>query len=193
MKNILCFTLLLIAGVSYGQIRFGGVVKDSLGTPLELANVIAINQETKGMESYGITNDQGIFKLELGKNSTFEIQISYVGMTTFKEVLTTAESNLEKTYTLVSENALDEVELVYTMPVTMKGDTLVYDADSFNTGTERKLEDVLETLIGLEIVDEMDSVQDMRAMARSKWEDRAKHFDNDPNEPVKPSGPARGS
>ncbi|MGB5404147.1 MAG: carboxypeptidase-like regulatory domain-containing protein, partial [Robiginitalea sp.] len=151
MKNILCFALLLVAGVSYGQIRFEGVVKDSLGTPLELANVIAINQETKGMESYGITNDQGVFRLELGKNSTFEIQISYVGMTTFKEVLSTAESNLEKTYTLVSENALDEVELVYTMPVTMKGDTLVYDADSFNTGTERKLEDVLENLPGVEI------------------------------------------
>jgi hypothetical protein len=43
------------------------------------------------------------------------------------------------------------VELVYTMPVTMKGDTLVYDADSFNTGTERKLEDVLENLPGVEI------------------------------------------
>lgn len=151
MKNILCLALLLAAGATYGQIRFEGVVKDSLGTPLELANVIAINQETKGMESYGITDEQGIFKLELGKNGTFEIQISYVGMTTFKEVLTTGESDLEKTYTLVSENALDEVELVYTMPVTMKGDTLVYDADSFNTGTERKLEDVLENLPGVEI------------------------------------------
>ena len=151
MKNILCLALLLIAGVTYGQIRLEGVVKDSLGTPLELANVIAINQETKGMESYGITDEQGVFKLELGKNGTFEIQISYVGMTTYKEVLTTEESDLERTYTLVSENALDEVELVYTMPVTMKGDTLVYDADSFNTGTERKLEDVLENLPGVEI------------------------------------------
>ena len=33
---------------------------------------------------------------------------------------------------LSSENELDEVELVYTMPVTVNGDTLVYDADSFN-------------------------------------------------------------
>ena len=39
------------------------------------------------------------------------------------------------------------------------------------------MEDVLETLIGLEIVDEMDSVKDMRAMARAKWEDRAKHIE----------------
>lgn len=35
------------------------------------------------------------------------------------------------------------------------------------------MEDVVETLIGLEIVDEMDSVEDMRAMARSRWKARA--------------------
>jgi len=55
------------------------------------------------------------------------------------------------------------------------------------------MEDVLETLIGLEIVDEMDSVQDMRAMARSKWEDRAKHIESNPREPASPDDPPRGS
>jgi len=55
------------------------------------------------------------------------------------------------------------------------------------------MEDVLETLIGLEIVDEMDSVQDMRAMARSKWENRAKHVDGDPPDPAKHNLPPRGS
>ena len=55
------------------------------------------------------------------------------------------------------------------------------------------MEDVLETLIGLEIVDEMDSVQDMRAMARSKWEARAKHVVSNPPEPVGPGGSATES
>jgi len=56
------------------------------------------------------------------------------------------------------------------------------------------MEDVLETLIGLEIVDEMDSVQDMRAMARSKWEARTKHIDPErgPRESAKPD-PVGGS
>jgi CBS domain containing-hemolysin-like protein len=38
------------------------------------------------------------------------------------------------------------------------------------------MEDVVGTLIGLEIVDEMDSVEDMRAMARAKWEARAERM-----------------
>jgi CBS domain containing-hemolysin-like protein len=35
-------------------------------------------------------------------------------------------------------------------------------------------EDVVETLLGMEIVDEMDKVQDMQAMARQQWAKRAK-------------------
>lgn len=36
------------------------------------------------------------------------------------------------------------------------------------------LEDLVETLMGLEIVDEMDTVVDMRVLARKKWEERAR-------------------
>jgi CBS domain containing-hemolysin-like protein len=55
------------------------------------------------------------------------------------------------------------------------------------------MEDVLETLIGLEIVDEMDSVKDMRAMARANWEARAKHIESNPDDPLKPAGSDRRS
>jgi CBS domain containing-hemolysin-like protein len=36
------------------------------------------------------------------------------------------------------------------------------------------MEDIIETMIGLEIVDEMDSVEDMQILARKNWELRAK-------------------
>ena len=145
--------LLLVTLFTSAQVRVSGVVKDSIGIPLELANVIAINKETKAMASYGITNEEGKFKLDLDKNSTFNIQVSYIGMKTLSEELTTQESNITKDYTLSPDNALDAVELTYEMPVTIKGDTLIYNADSFKDGTERKLEDVLEKLPGVEIND----------------------------------------
>jgi CBS domain containing-hemolysin-like protein len=34
------------------------------------------------------------------------------------------------------------------------------------------LEDVVETLIGFEIVDESDKIDDMRKLARQRWEER---------------------
>jgi len=36
------------------------------------------------------------------------------------------------------------------------------------------MEDVIETLIGLEIVDELDESVDMQVLARRQWEKRAK-------------------
>jgi len=151
MKKIFCIVLLLVASISYAQIKLEGVVRDSLNNPLELANVIAINQETSALESYGITNEQGKYKLALGKNGTYKMQVSYIGMKTFEETLSTIESDITKDFTLRADNALDAVQLTYEMPVTVKGDTLVYNADSFKNGTERKLEDVLEKLPGVEI------------------------------------------
>src|SRR5690606_4819243 len=46
---------------------------------------------------------------------------------------------------------IDEVEIVHVMPVSIKGDTIVYNADSFTSGTERKLGDVLKKLPGVEV------------------------------------------
>jgi len=141
-----------VATMSFAQIKLEGVVKDSIGNPLELANVIAINQESKALDSYGITNDAGKFKLSnLKKNTAYKLQVSYIGMKTFEETITTGEADINKNFSLSEDNSLDAVELTYEMPVTISGDTLVYNADSFKTGTERKLEDVLKNLPGVEV------------------------------------------
>lgn len=38
------------------------------------------------------------------------------------------------------------------------------------------MEDVIETLLGIEIVDELDHTDDMQAMARKRWKERAQHL-----------------
>ena len=84
MKHIFSTLLLIVVSTTFAQIKVEGIVKDSIGNPLELANVIAINQETKILDSYGITNDAGRYKLNLNENSKYEIQVSYMGMKTAK-------------------------------------------------------------------------------------------------------------
>ncbi len=154
MKKIIIVLLLVATSTTFAQVRLEGVVKDSIGNPLELANVVAINQETNVLDSYGITNDQGKYKLNLEKNTKYKLQISYIGMKTKDEFLETKEDNVTKSFTLENDTTLDEIELTYEMPVTIKGDTLIYNADSFKSGTERKLGDVLEKLPGVEINDD---------------------------------------
>jgi len=153
-KNISLLLLIIVANITFAQIKLQGVVKDSIGTPLELANVIAINQETKALESYAITNSDGKYILALGKNGTYKLQISYIGLKTFEEIIKTTDKDIAKDFSLVTDNSLEEVQLTYEMPVSIKGDTLIYNADSFKNGTERKLEDILEKLPGVEINDD---------------------------------------
>lgn len=43
------------------------------------------------------------------------------------------------------------------------------------------LEDVVETLIGLEITDESDKVEDMQALAHKRWQDRMAAIGIDPD------------
>ncbi|MGB2232539.1 MAG: carboxypeptidase regulatory-like domain-containing protein [Flavobacteriaceae bacterium] len=154
MKFIISLCFALISLSLQAQIKMQGIVKDSIGQPLELANVIAINQSTQALESYSITSADGKYKLGLSKASVYTIQVSYIGMKTISKVMNTEASDIDNDFTLYQENALDEIELTYEMPVTVKGDTIVYNADSFKNGTERKLEDILEKLPGVEVTDD---------------------------------------
>ena len=154
MNYRLVILLLFVASTTFAQIKIEGIVNDSIGNPLELANVIAINQDTKALDSYGITNDAGRYKLNLKKNTSYNVKVSYIGMKTFEESLIISDQGLVKNFNLQPDNMLDEVELTYEMPVSIKGDTLVYNADSFKQETDKKLEDVLKRLPGVEINDD---------------------------------------
>lgn len=135
--------------ISYAQINLEGTVTDSLQNPLESASLVAINQKTKDLESYVLTDINGKYKLKLSKNNKYKIQVSSIGLRTINDSISTKEISILKNYTLRSDIVLDEV--IVKMPVVVRGDTLIYNADSFKNGTERKLEDIIDKLPGVEI------------------------------------------
>ncbi len=144
------FILLIVTQVS-AQVEITGVVSDEEKQPLEMANIFAVNPVTKGVASFGTTDSQGRYRLNLKNNTTYILKASFVGMETFEQEIRLEEKNLTIPITLKSSNMLDEVNIVHKMPVSVRGDTLVYNADSFSTGKERKLEDVLKKLPGVEV------------------------------------------
>ncbi len=152
MKNFLLAVLLFISALSYSQtIKMQGTIKDSTGVALEMANVMAVNKTTNSMDSYGITDDAGRYQLALTVNTTYIIKASYIGYTPFEITITTGTENMVKNIALKQGVELSELEIVHEMPVTIKGDTIVYNSDSFTNGTERKLGDVLKKLPGVEV------------------------------------------
>ncbi|HQK40142.1 MAG TPA: carboxypeptidase-like regulatory domain-containing protein [Flavobacterium alvei] len=153
MKNIFFAVLFCVSSFSFAQaVKLEGTISDTKSLPVEMANVMAVNQATKGMDSYAITNDKGKYSLSLKPNTTYSIKISFLGMQSKEVEIVTTATNISKNITLEdSAVELDGVEIIREMPVSIKGDTIVYNADSFKSGTERKLEDVLKKLPGVEV------------------------------------------
>jgi hypothetical protein len=153
MKKIFAVLFVLTTVFSFSQnIKLDGFIVDNASKPLEMANVMAINSGTKEMDSYAITNDKGRYQLTLKPNATYSIRISYLGMQSKELTVATQSQNITQNVTLeAGDEQLQGVEIVREMPVSIKGDTIVYNADSFKTGTERKLEDVLKKLPGVDV------------------------------------------
>ena len=147
--------------LAWGSIAFSqavtvtGKVTDSLQNPLDVANVVAINQATQALDGFGITTPEGNFKINIKRNTEYIIKVSFLGFETKEIPLQTQEEDVYLDVMLFPQpESLDEVELVYEIPITIKGDTIVYNTDSFVSGTEKKLADVLKKLPGIEVNDE---------------------------------------
>jgi hypothetical protein len=155
MKKTILFLLLAVITTSTAwsqSIKISGVVVDSAGTPLQMANVIAY-QKDKNLGAFGITNDAGMYQLlDLKKDSTYVLKVSFLGLKTIEDTIRNVQTNLIRNYVMLEgADQLDAVNIVYEMPVTIKGDTIVYNSDSFTNGTERKLGEVLQKLPGVEV------------------------------------------
>ena len=147
--------LLFVTSAMAQKVTVTGMVTDSLKNPLDVANVVAVNQENQALDGFGITNDKGEYKLNLKTNSDYILKVSYLGFSPAEIPLRTAETDVVLDVVLYEQaESLDEVEVVYEIPITIQGDTIVYNTDSFVSGTERKLSDVLEKLPGIEVSDE---------------------------------------
>jgi len=155
MNKTFTFLLLILSfSLSAQSIKVRGTIKDSIGNPLEFANVIASIQSSGDTETYAITNHEGRFQLDLPKGETYLLRASFLGFQTeVKTVEVTPDAeNMQLDFILFPEESqLEGVELVYEMPVTIKGDTIIYNADSFSTGEERKLGDLMKKMPGIEV------------------------------------------
>ena len=152
MKTRLFFLFVVVSFFAQAQqVKLSGVIRDSLAQPLELASLVAINKSSNALDAYTMTDAKGNFLLKLKSNTAYKIQVSALGLQTINDSLTTAQNDLIRDYELRADIVLDEV--VVKMPVLIRGDTLIYDADSFKNGSERKLEDIIDKLPGVEIND----------------------------------------
>lgn len=128
-----------------------GTVTDSLKNPLHGANIIAIPASDELEMRFSISDDIGRYRLNLAKDSTYILEVSYMG---FQKIIDTISYSKDITQIFrmkPSSESLDEVLINHRMAVVVKKDTIIYRTDVFKTGKERKLLGVLKKLPGIEV------------------------------------------
>lgn len=158
-KSFLSLMGLFLSVLASAQspVKLVGVISDQSGQSLPSANIIAFNIETNKMESYGITNTEGSYKLALKTNTSYRIRTSFIGYKADTLQITIPNESVDITQHIVlSEltNDLGEIVLATDIPIVIKGDSIVYHAEDFENGTEQKLGDILKKLPGVEVNDD---------------------------------------
>lgn len=133
----------------------GILVGENDGTPLESATVFAEKPADSSLITYTITGRNGDFELE-GKSYTKEINlnISYTGYVPYRKKVTLNGSpiNLGTIKMAIQTEELDGVVITANRaPITIKKDTLEFNAASFNTKKNATVEDLLKELPGVEV------------------------------------------
>ncbi|MCL6219737.1 outer membrane beta-barrel protein [Zunongwangia pacifica] len=156
MKFYLFIAFLFITAISFSQeFEWTGKVLDPDGNPLESATVYVEKPSDSTLVTYTISESTGNFKLSgRSKEKRLNLLVSYAGFKPFKRVVEVKEGTQDvgELKMELQDNQLGEVTVVASRPpLTLKKDTLEFNADSFKTRQNANLEELLEKLPGVEV------------------------------------------
>lgn len=152
----LCFLLTIISfsisKMNAQNIELFGKITDSSLIEIEFVNLLAVPIDKSNKVKFAITDSKGAYKIRLKSFATYNITISHLGFEKQIIHIKTDSLNIEKNIVLnEKKEELGAVIINYTPPVVVKQDTIIYKTDSFKTGEERKLKDILNKLPGIEV------------------------------------------
>ena len=152
MKIFLTLLLGLNINFLFAQtVTLRGVVSDSIGNKLLYSNIVVKQLNGNGRTNFTSSNENGFYEVDLLKNVSHTISVYHLGFETAAKQIKLTENQTLNFVLKSSPTALKEVEVTFELPIEVKEDTITYAVDKFNTGSERKLKDVLKNLPGLEV------------------------------------------
>lgn len=148
----LLFSLLLLATFSNAQetCKLRGEIRDSIGFPVYDASISAFNSKSEGT-GFTFTDVDGFFELDLPCGDTYDVEVEHYQYKSYSENVLVDKSKSVKFKLKDNTITLEQAVINAKKPITVKGDTIEYDADSFRTTKDENLEDILKKLPGLQV------------------------------------------
>ncbi len=137
------------------KIDIVGTVSDTLNEPLVAATVLLTQASDSTLVSFSQTQEDGTFRLKNVKKGDYRLQISYVGLSSYSELVEwPADAELNLGQIILSPEGLNLQQVTVEadrIPIQFNKDTINYNADAFQTRPNAVVEDLLKKLPGVEV------------------------------------------
>jgi hypothetical protein len=150
--KLVLVALVLVSTSTIAQ-SITGKVLDEEKRPLEFASVAVLNAADSTLVSYASTDIKGNFKVVEVSAGKRIFQINLLGYEVYQKTIDFKGKSLNfGTITLKeADNTLDEVNITAVIPITIKKDTMAFNAKAFKVRVDDTVEDLLKKLPGVEV------------------------------------------
>lgn len=160
MKGFLFILFSMISTYATAQkFSITGQLMDTLNNPLPSATVLLLNPADSSLVNFTVSDAHGNFELKNITKDEHLLKITFVGFRSFtQKIPVSGPSQAIALGKIVMEPVSNELEAVEIRaekaPVTIKKDTIEFNAGSFKTKQNAVVEDLLRKLPGVEIDNE---------------------------------------
>lgn len=149
---LLCFSCSFLSA----QAEIVGTVVDTTGLTLPGANVVLLRSSDSLLTAFSSTDDKGVFRMQNVATGSYILRATFLGFERPDQVLTVTADDQYLEYGELkmypSGFFLNGVEVTADrIPIRMKGDTMMYNAEAFAVGENAVVEDLLRRLPGMSV------------------------------------------
>ena len=160
MKNlfvlaVLCLLSTKMLAQTPARFTLQGQAVDSSSAPLPSSTVMLLSPKDSSLVNYGRADEKGAFTFKNLKSGEYILKISYVGFLPYNQLVKptgepTVDLGLLKMKPITKE-LFEVVIKTAKAPLTIRGDTIEYNASSFKVPPGSTVEDLLRKLPGVQI------------------------------------------
>ncbi len=144
-------------GLAQSKTIVGNVTDVDLGQAVDFAIVSLMNVKDSSFVDFQYTDEKGNFTLHTDTYNGVFLRVSQLGYKKYEKVIVSKDDSenkitLRQILLKQEDMALNEVVVNAKAPsVLIKNDTTIFNAKSFRDGTEKKVEDLLRNIPGIEV------------------------------------------
>ncbi|MBC7893490.1 MAG: carboxypeptidase regulatory-like domain-containing protein, partial [Sphingobacteriaceae bacterium] len=161
MRHVFLAIFLLLGLSAFAQnpnrLSIRGTVVDTSNVPQAGATVMLLLPKDSTLASYGRSNDKGFFEFKNLKKASYLLKITFVGCLPIQRDIVPGDDGTVELGALklkpIAKELLEVVIRTAKAPLTIRGDTVEYNASSFKVPPGATVEDLLRKLPGV-VVDQ---------------------------------------